>query len=204
MGKDNSYTSLYKAISCEPIKRAGGVGERIVFGLMLVVLICNFSSVWAQRKNKPIRKQRQTTFQPDNAVLIYSLSLLLFVSLLYSLSCHPSPPLSPSRSHCCKEKNKVECFLILSCIMYFMWLNNSLLFSCFSFLHLFLFSLCNPFLSFFWSLIFSFLFHSSLFLPLLFSLPLRWALSQLSVMPPEQHRGGATPQWDRPPRGQSV
>lgn len=46
------------------LRDRGGAGERIVFGLMLVVLICNFSSVWAQGKNKPIRKQRQTAFQP--------------------------------------------------------------------------------------------------------------------------------------------
>lgn len=191
MERDNSYTSLYKAISREPIKRAGWSWERIVFGLMLVVLICNFSSVWAQRKNKPIRKQRQTTLQPDNAVLIYSSLRLLFVSLLYSLSLHPSPPLSPT-------EEKVFSHFQLYHVFAFMWLNK------FSVVFLFLFPLFLFFLSFD-----LYLFISVPFLPLssshyiclsfyLFSVPLR---CQLSVTPPEQHRGGARPRWDRPPRG---
>lgn len=82
-----------KRLVLNQLRARGGAGERIVFGLMLVVLICNFSSVWAQRKNKPIRKQRQTTFQPDNAVLIYSSLVCLFPLLA------PSPSIATSLSH---------------------------------------------------------------------------------------------------------
>lgn len=72
-----------KRLVVNQLRDRGGAGERIVFGLMLVVLICNFSSVWAQRKKKPIRKQRQTTFQP---IMPFDLFFSPFSCLSLSLS----------------------------------------------------------------------------------------------------------------------
>lgn len=54
------------------------------------------------------------------------LSLLLFVSLLYSLPRHPSPPPSLPPSRCWSKQNKVEhCFLSLLYLVFaFMWINS--------------------------------------------------------------------------------
>lgn len=75
-----------KRLVVNQLRALAGEGERIVFGLMLVVLICNFSSVWAQRKRTSrLGNKDKQHFSPDNAVLIYS-SLPSLVCLPPSLS----------------------------------------------------------------------------------------------------------------------
>lgn len=106
MWRDNSYPSITKRLVANQLRERSEVGERIVFGLMLIVLICNFSSVWAQRKSKPIRKQRQTTFQADNAVLIYS-SLPSRLSLSFTHFLAINCKSLPSLSHCWNNETKM-------------------------------------------------------------------------------------------------
>lgn len=106
------------------------------------------------------------------------LSLLLFVSRLYSLSHHPSPPLSPLSlflTVSC-EKNKVGyCFLssLLYHVLAFMWLNKFL--CCWLFFFFSLSLICNPLF-----LLVSLSFH---FCPNLFSLFLSLYFFLLSLSP---------------------
>lgn len=115
-----------KRLVVNQLRALAGEGERIVFGLMLVVLICNFSSVWAQRKRTSrLENKDKQHFSPDNAVLIYS-SLPSLVCLPPLLAPSPSIATSLPPSRCWNKQNKVEhCFLSLLYLVFaFMWINS--------------------------------------------------------------------------------
>lgn len=115
-----------KRLVVNQLRALAGEGERIVFGLMLVVLICNFSSVWAQRKRTSrLENKDKQHFSPDNAVLIYS-SLPSLVCLPPLLAPSPSIATSLPPSRCWSKQNKVEhCFLSLLYLVFaFMWINS--------------------------------------------------------------------------------
>lgn len=125
------------------------------------------------------------------------LSLLLFVSLLYSLSRHPSPPLSlfPTVE---TKRIKWNLFFSVSAVS---WISLQVT------THISLLSL--PFVSSRVSCPLS-LYNPLLFpdisLPISFSLSvsssLRWAPSQVLILGLEQHRAAAKPPWDIRHRGQ--
>lgn len=126
-----------KRLVVNQLRALAGEGERIVFGLMLVVLICNFSSVWAQRKRTSrLENKDKQHFSPDNAVLIYS-SLPSLVCLPPLLAPSPSiatslPPSLPPAA----ETNRIKWNIVFSlcCILYLPLceLTVALLFSCIS------------------------------------------------------------------------